>query len=127
MEQIQDRCEQACISPARRAPAKPAPTLARRVATTRPDAHRVHQPFNRTAPCSCFTAHVCGSCRRYIRYNIHATSYTWKHLGRLLDMSKTLADNGLPDESGDFYDLSIDRHEFVPEVQVYFNDDLTEF
>jgi len=64
---------------------------------------------------------------RYIRYNVHATSYTWKHLGRLLDMDRSLADNGLPDESADFFDLSIDRHEFVPEVQVYFNDDLTEF
>jgi len=42
-------------------------------------------------------------------------------------MDRSLADNGLPDESADFFDLSIDRHEFVPEVQVYFNDDLTEF
>lgn len=64
---------------------------------------------------------------RYLRYNIHATSYTWKHLGRLLDMDKTLADNGIPDESEDFHELSIDRHEFIPELHVYFDDDLTEF
>jgi hypothetical protein len=62
---------------------------------------------------------------RYNAYNSHSQSYTWKHLGNLLDMGKTLAENGVPDLADEFYELSIDQHEFVPELQVYFNDDLT--
>ena len=27
---------------------------------------------------------------RYLNYNIHAASYTWKRLGKVLDMDKTL-------------------------------------
>lgn len=62
---------------------------------------------------------------RYEVYNSHSKSYTWKYLGKVLDMNKSLSDNGVPDLSEDFYQLNIDQHEFVPELQVYFNDDLT--
>lgn len=62
---------------------------------------------------------------RYEVYNSHSRSYTWKHLGNVLDMSKTLDENGVPDLADEFYKLSIDQNEFVPELQVYFNDDLT--
>ena len=34
---------------------------------------------------------------RYIDLNEHAASYTWKRLGRPLDMDKTLAENDIPD------------------------------
>ena len=48
---------------------------------------------------------------RYLEHNAHATSYTWKSLqeGEFvpLDMTKTLVENGVPDESGDFEKLSI--------------------
>lgn len=65
---------------------------------------------------------------RYIKHNSHAASYTWKQEGRLLDMDKTLADNEIPDETELFYKLSIDstNEMAISEVQVYYNDDLTE-
>ena len=63
--------------------------------------------------------------RRYMEYNSHSQSYTWKYLGKVMDMNKTLEENGVAELSDEFYNLSIDQHEFVPELQVYFNDDLT--
>ena len=34
---------------------------------------------------------------RYLTFNFHASSYTWKFLGRVLDMEKTLNDNQIPE------------------------------
>ena len=61
-------------------------------------------------------------------YNSHARSYTWKFNGKVLGMEKTLDENGVPDESEQFYNLSIDdtNEVCISEVQVYYNDDLTE-
>jgi len=66
--------------------------------------------------------------RRYMVYNSHARSYTWKYNGKVLDMDKTLDENGVPDESEAFYQLSMDETNeiCISEVQVYYNDDLTE-
>lgn len=47
-------------------------------------------------------------------------------MGKNLDMDKTLEENGVKDEADDLYDLSLNEHEWIPEIQVYFNDDLTE-
>lgn len=33
-----------------------------------------------------------------MQYNVHAASYTWKRLGKVLDMNKTLQENGIADE-----------------------------
>ena len=83
---------------------------------------------------------------RYLKHNSHSTSYTWKHEGKVLDMNKTLEGNGvklvgidtgctfscsglqIKDESETFHNLSVDgTNEFaISEVQVYYNDDLTE-
>eukprot|EP00056_Hartaetosiga_gracilis_P021576 m.24919 g.24919 ORF g.24919 m.24919 type:complete len:220 (+) comp9150_c1_seq1:160-819(+) len=63
---------------------------------------------------------------RYKCFNSHSESYTWKHLGKVLDMDETLEQNGIEELSEEFYTLSIDEHEFVPEIQVYFKDDLTD-
>lgn len=63
---------------------------------------------------------------RYIAYNAHAKSYTWKRLGRPLNMAKTLEENGIPDESEEFANLSIDEDEYIPVIHIHFNDDLTE-
>ena len=43
-------------------------------------------------------------------------------------MDKTLDANGVPDESEQFYNLAIDdtNEVCISEVQVYYNDDLTE-
>jgi len=62
---------------------------------------------------------------RYLRLNAHANSYTWKALGRPLNMAKTLEENGIADESAEFAALRLDETEFVPVLHVYFNDDLT--
>lgn len=64
--------------------------------------------------------------RRYTKHNKHASSYTWKYDGKLLNMSATLEDNGIKDESAEFSRLRIGQDEFLPELHVYFNDDLTE-
>ena len=66
---------------------------------------------------------------RYLIYNQHADSYTWKMLvGEAfvpLIMDKTLAENGLNDESEEFYELGINEDSYLTTVHLYFNDDLT--
>ena len=66
---------------------------------------------------------------RYIEYNAHATSYTWKQLKdeKFVNMlmSETLEQAGMPDESETFDKLGIDEDMYIPVVHVYFNDDLT--
>lgn len=66
---------------------------------------------------------------KYLEYNAHARSYTWKAIANdalyNLDMSKTLEENGVVDESELFYDLSIPDDAYIPSVMIYFNDDLT--
>lgn len=62
---------------------------------------------------------------RYLQFNSHANSYTWKRLGRVLNMELNLEDNGVPDESEEFENLNIDEDDYIPTLHVYFNDDLT--
>lgn len=64
--------------------------------------------------------------QRYLPYNSHAGSYTWKFFGRNLDMDKTLGGNEVADESEGFFDLRMDEDEFMQPICLYFNDDLTE-
>lgn len=64
--------------------------------------------------------------KRYLPYNSHATSYTWKYFGNTLNMHKNLEENGINDESDEFFDLRLDEDEFLPPISLYFNDDLTE-
>ncbi|XP_069113924.1 cytochrome b5 domain-containing protein 1-like [Argopecten irradians] len=63
---------------------------------------------------------------RYVKYNAHAASYTWKYDGRNLDMSMTLEDNQIPDEDEEFYKLSMNDDTFLQAIHLFFNDDLTE-
>ncbi|XP_022109270.1 cytochrome b5 domain-containing protein 1-like [Acanthaster planci] len=63
---------------------------------------------------------------RYLKWNQHAASYTWKYNGVNLDMGKTLEQNGVADEDEEFYKLSMNDDEFLPAIHLYFNDDLTE-
>ena len=63
---------------------------------------------------------------RYLVYNAHASSYTWKYNGTNLDMGKTLEENCILDESEKFYTLGMDEDHFLPAIHLYFNDDLTE-
>jgi hypothetical protein len=66
---------------------------------------------------------------RYMDFNAHASSYTWKTLDegdfRPLDMQKTLHDNGIPNESNEFEKLRIAEDFYTPVVHLYFDDDLT--
>jgi hypothetical protein len=62
---------------------------------------------------------------RYLDCNAHAASYTWKHLGRVLDMTKTLSENAVPDHGRSCAEVAIDDEPFTPTIFLYFNDDLT--
>lgn len=63
---------------------------------------------------------------RYLPYNFHAGSYTWKYNGKVLDMSATLEDNGVIDDDEDLDSLGMDTEQWLPAIHLYFNDDLTE-
>jgi hypothetical protein len=63
--------------------------------------------------------------RRYLQFNSHSLSYTWKRLGRPLNMSKTLEENGIEDETDELEELHVDEDAYIPAIHVYFNDDLT--
>jgi len=62
---------------------------------------------------------------RALEHNAHAHSYTWKYLGKPLDMNKTLPENGIPDEDEELTRLRMDPDEYIPTIHLYFNDDLT--
>ena len=62
---------------------------------------------------------------RYLDLNEHAASYTWKRLGRPLDMDKTMEENDIIDESEDFVELNLPEDLYIPSVHIYYNDDLT--
>lgn len=63
---------------------------------------------------------------RYLKYNAHAESYTWKYDCNVLDMDKTLSENGIPDDDPDFYTLRMRDDQYLQSVILYYNDDLTE-
>ncbi|KAI8802152.1 hypothetical protein BJ742DRAFT_912522 [Cladochytrium replicatum] len=63
---------------------------------------------------------------RYQALNSHAKGYMWKRLGTLLDMSMTLEQNGIRDDSEDFHRVGVmDEDEWLPAIHLYFSDDLT--
>ena len=41
-------------------------------------------------------------------------------------MEQTLEENGIVDESDTFFNLKMDKDEYLPAIQLYYNDDLTE-
>lgn len=66
---------------------------------------------------------------RYVEYNKHSGSYTWKTLIKdeiiNLDMEATLDGNGIVDESGRFESVNLEYDFHLPTLLIYFNDDLT--
>ena len=62
---------------------------------------------------------------RYLEFNAHGASYTWKRLGKVLDMSANLTTNGIPDERDELTERGIADDEYIPAIHLYFNDDLT--
>ncbi|KAH9597633.1 Cytochrome b5-like heme/steroid binding domain [Trypanosoma melophagium] len=66
---------------------------------------------------------------RYLSINAHALSYTWRRHdpeGRDLDMTKTLDENGVVDESVEFESLGLNADHYIPAIHLYYDDDLTE-
>ena len=65
---------------------------------------------------------------RYLDTNKHSKSYTWKDCySRVLVMDKTLEDNKIVDEDGDYDYLDVpDSQRLIPSIMLYFNDDLTD-
>ncbi|KAI9168389.1 hypothetical protein H9P43_007761 [Blastocladiella emersonii ATCC 22665] len=63
--------------------------------------------------------------QRYLAFNAHAKAYTWKYLGRVLDLSATFAENGIPDESAELERIGINEQDWLPALFLYFSDDLT--
>lgn len=67
---------------------------------------------------------------RYYTYNLNASSYTWKilHDGKFITLKSdmTLEENGIKDESEDFIKLGVDEEAFLPNLLIYYNDDLHE-
>lgn len=67
---------------------------------------------------------------RYVVFNHNASSYTWKILNNgnflTLKTDKTLEENGIKDESKDFLKLGVDEEAFLPNLLIYYNDDLHE-
>ena len=66
-------------------------------------------------------------CRFHVNpINRHVSAYKLKYLDRYLDLSKTLAENGIsPDEADNLRALGIPPSEFIPSIYLYFIDDLT--
>jgi hypothetical protein len=57
---------------------------------------------------------------RYKKYNAHAEGYTWKRLGNILDMSKTLEENEIPDEAIALKDVGMNPDDWLPEIHLHF-------
>lgn len=65
---------------------------------------------------------------RYMEYNLNSNSYTWKALigGDFvsLKLDMTLAQNGIADETESFARLGMDEDFNIPNIHIYYNDDL---
>lgn len=61
---------------------------------------------------------------RYTLFNSDASSYTWRYLDKNIDMSKTMEENGIPDERDVFTDLGLPQNFYLPSIFLYYNDDM---
>ena len=50
---------------------------------------------------------------------------TFKRLGKVLDMGKSLEANGQPDDTEEMKRLGLPTDDYVPAIHLYFNDNLT--
>ncbi len=62
---------------------------------------------------------------RYLAINSHCHSYTWKRLGKKMDMEATLDGNGIVDETEEYYKLDLDEDFYIPIIHIFYDDDLT--
>eukprot|EP01039_Chlorochromonas_danica_P004820 gene4820-5284_t len=67
---------------------------------------------------------------RYFDYNFNSNSYTWKTLIHgeyvVLKNNLTLEQNGIADESENFLKLGMDEDFYLPNLLIFYNDDLHE-
>ena len=63
---------------------------------------------------------------RYVYINRHAATYTWKYNGEVLNMERTLEENGVLNKDEEFYEVGIDEEQYRPGILLHFNDNLTE-
>lgn len=65
---------------------------------------------------------------RYMEYNLNSNSYTWKALIKgefvTLQLNKTLEENNIADETDHFVNLGMDEDFNIPNIYIYYNDDL---
>ena len=65
---------------------------------------------------------------RYMEYNLNSNSYTWKALIKgefvTLQLTQTLEENGIKDETEHFVDLGMDEDFNIPNIYIYYHDDL---
>ncbi|CAL1589948.1 unnamed protein product [Knipowitschia caucasica] len=62
---------------------------------------------------------------RYLPYNNHAHSYTWRHAGSDLDMGATLEENGIHDDDHLLHQLGLHDDALCPALLLHFTDDLS--
>ncbi|XP_041977245.1 cytochrome b5 domain-containing protein 1 [Aricia agestis] len=62
---------------------------------------------------------------RYLPHNSHMASYTWCHGKRVLDCTKTLEENGIPDERDRYLEVGLPENVYIPNIMLYYNDDMT--
>jgi hypothetical protein len=64
----------------------------------------------------------------YMEFNKKSRSYTWKFTKEdeiiELELSKTLEENGIPDESEKFLKFGLNDDFDIPVLHIYYNDDL---
>ncbi|XP_023290100.1 cytochrome b5 domain-containing protein 1 [Orussus abietinus] len=63
---------------------------------------------------------------RFLGFNAHGMSYTWKFQGKEIDPRCTLTENGIPDERDRFSACGLPDDVYIPSLMCYYNDDLTE-
>ncbi|XP_015595011.1 cytochrome b5 domain-containing protein 1 [Cephus cinctus] len=63
---------------------------------------------------------------RFLGFNAHGTSYTWKFEGLPIDTNCTLTENGIVDERERFLEAGLPDDTYIPAILCYYNDDLTE-
>eukprot|EP01116_Phalansterium_solitarium_P013226 TRINITY_DN3042_c0_g1_i2.p1 TRINITY_DN3042_c0_g1~~TRINITY_DN3042_c0_g1_i2.p1 ORF type:complete len:238 (+),score=45.95 TRINITY_DN3042_c0_g1_i2:124-837(+) len=56
-------------------------------------------------------------------HNRNAESYVWKRLGELLQMDKTLEENGVADDTDKLKKLNVEEEFLYPAIHVYFDDE----
>eukprot|EP00800_Vazella_pourtalesii_P009731 TRINITY_DN244_c0_g1_i3.p1 TRINITY_DN244_c0_g1~~TRINITY_DN244_c0_g1_i3.p1 ORF type:complete len:147 (+),score=8.22 TRINITY_DN244_c0_g1_i3:90-530(+) len=82
--------------------------------------------FEKVSRDACIEETISEIAVRYLKFNKHGFSYTWKFKGKYLDMYKTLEENGIVDEDEQHCDLRLDESHYLPQIQIYYNDDLTD-